>query len=272
MSNDPYGTPQGYSAPANQPVYQPSAPQPPQPQGYPQQFGYPQPMMGQPGPYAPMPKPGFDFAAALKDKSKLMAFVTACSALFIFIGSLGTWIKLSGPLSSIDSLDDIPTRGTEGDGIFTLLIALALIGVAVSYLLLKNERRKLVALPIVATVLSALSALVPLIAFGQVSTFNDEYGKYLKVAAGWGLIFVLIFSLACLGTSIAWIILAVKKQHPIYPGMSAPMGYPGQPMMGAPMGQPSMPPAQPWGQPAPAPQQWGQPQDNSQPSMGPQGY
>lgn len=97
---------------------------------------------------------------------------------FVIIGCLGPWASVWG--SSVS--------GMNGDGVIVLLLSLAIIGLGVAHLLGKVPAKFLWGIVVAA----AISFIVGLIDYGNVSDV---------ASVGWGLVFVIFFSLVSGGAA-----------------------------------------------------------------------
>lgn len=203
----------GYQQPGyQQPGYQQPGYQQPGPQGYqdpnagyqpPAPPGYQQP--GSPGQALQGALAGLqvpDLAAKGPGGLPVILFpaIVAGAALLVLLGSLLPWATVDTGFGSIS------VRGTEGDGVLTLLLALAGGAAAVAVVM---ARKPMAAIGgIVAGGLALLIGAYDFIDLARVS----GGGGLVEASVGFGLWLVLLGSLAMTGASIA--ILVLNKQQP----------------------------------------------------------
>lgn len=237
----PVPPPAGQPGFGGQPPYgQQSAPQQPMSQSSaPGGFGDQQGFGGQPGYGQQQGSPfgggqgGFgsyqaEAKSVLDGQHKMLAFGAMGAALVMLLGSIGTWATAKSEYVSIS------ISGLEGgDGVLSLLVALA-IGAGMGLCVFMPQTLKVQKIiSFVAGGLAALVLLIALINLGTVSDARDVVGAQGTVSLGWGLILLLLASLAATGLCLFIGFTLGKKPANSFPGQGGfagqqPGGFPGQ--------------------------------------------
>lgn len=131
----------------------------------------------------------------------LFPAIIAGSALLVLLGSLLPWATVETGFGSIS------VRGTEGDGVLTLLLALAGGAAAVAVVM---ARKPMAAIG--GIVAGGLALAIGLFDFIDLARATGDSGGLVQAHTGFGLWLVLLGSLAMTGASIA--ILVLNKQQP----------------------------------------------------------
>lgn len=150
---------------------------------------------------SPQPSASLDFGKIWADSVGKFAIIGAIANLFIFIGSLGAWATVSGMGMSVSAM------GTDGDGVITLILGLLGIAACV-FMALKGDK-----FPWLGWAIAGMGLISLIIAIVDMSKIGDIGSSYAKVSIGWGLIFVLIFSIAAIAAG-AMAALAQQKRTP----------------------------------------------------------
>ncbi len=192
----------GYQSPGPQAGYQdPNAGyQPPGPPGY-QQPGLQGLQQNLQGALAGLQVP--DLAAKGPGGLPVILFpaIIAGSAILVMLGSLLPWASVDTAFGSIS------VRGTEGDGVLTILLALAGGAAAVAVVM---ARKPMAAIG--GIVAGGLALLIGAYDFLDLARATGDSSGLVEAHVGFGLWLVLLGSLAMTGASIA--ILVLQKQQP----------------------------------------------------------
>lgn len=204
---DPNAGYQQYQQPAAQGYHDPNAGyQPPAPPGYQQPASPGQALQGA---LAGLQVP--DLAAKGPGGLPVILFpaIIAGSALLVLLGSVLPWASVDTAFGS-----SISVRGTEGDGVLTLLLALAGGAAAVAVVM---ARKPMAAIG--GIVAGGLALLIGVFDFIDLARVSGDSGGLVESHVGFGLWLVLLGSLAMTGASIA--ILVLNKQQPKNPATSS---------------------------------------------------
>ncbi len=134
----------------------------------------------------------------------LFPAIIAGSALLVLLGSLLPWASVDTAFGSIS------VRGTEGDGVLTILLALAGGAAAIAVVM---ARKPMAAIG--GVVAGGLALLIAAYDFIDLARISGDSGGLVESHVGFGLWLVLFGSLAMTGASIA--ILATQKQKAATP-------------------------------------------------------
>lgn len=189
----------GYQPPGPQPGYhdpnagyQPPGPQP----GYQQQPGLQGLQQGLQGALAGLQVP--DLAAKGPGGLPVILFpaIIAGAAVLVLLGSLLPWASVDTTFGSIS------VRGTEGNGVLTMLLALAGGAAAVAVVM---ARKPMAAIG--GIVAGGLALLIGAYDFLDVARVAGDSSGLFEAHTGFGLWLVLLGSLAMTGASIAIVVL-----------------------------------------------------------------
>lgn len=216
----PGNNPPGYQQQPGQQGYgqQPSPQQPPaqQPSGD-QQYGqasYGQQPSGQ-QPFGQQPfvqQPyghgqGFNSQSGFLNKETTWPIVAGVIGLLLLIGSVLPWATVSsgGYSQSVNGMD--------GDGVITLIFALAIIGMGVGYYFVKNANGR-TGLLIGTAVVGAITVLITLIDLFDLGDVGREIGGMgVDVSVGFGLILALLAGIAAIAAPLYFLVQNRKYQQ-----------------------------------------------------------
>lgn len=137
------------------------------------------------------------------DKKQIGAIIAIVAGVLIVIGSIGPWVT-----ADLGILGTVSKYGTDGDGMFTLILGLAT--VVLAGLSFKFSPK---GLGIATTVAATLATLVIVIDFSRAAVLMADMPLVAKSAIGfgWGIYLTLIGSLGALAGGAMLTIFAFMK-------------------------------------------------------------
>lgn len=143
---------------------------------------------------------GFNSQSGFLNKETTWPIVAGVIGLLLLIGSVLPWATVSsgGYSQSVNGMD--------GDGVITLIFALAIIGMGVGYYFVKNANGR-TGLLIGTAVVGAITVLITLIDLFDLGDVGREIGGMgVDVSVGFGLILALLAGIAAIAAPLYFLV------------------------------------------------------------------
>ena len=141
--------------------------------------------------------------------NKIGVIIAIAAGVLMVVGSIGPWVT-----ADLGFLGSISKAGTDGDGVFTLIL-----GIATAVLAGLSLKYKPKVLSIIATITASLAALIVIIDFTSASALLAGVPAAAKdlISFGWGIYLTLLASLAAVAGCAIILLTAFKGLGKVLP-------------------------------------------------------
>lgn len=141
--------------------------------------------------------------------NKIGVIIAIAAGVLIVVGSIGPWV-----VADLGILGSISKAGTDGDGVFTLIL-----GITTAVLAGLSLKFKPKVLAVIATITAALAALIVIVDFSRAASLLASASALTKdaISFGWGIYLTLFASLAAVAGGAIIILAAFKGLSSVLP-------------------------------------------------------